>query len=190
MRTRAHKYNSLGSALVNIAQNDERFYSFPRNQRVYNTLFQTIKRNEFPITVRIKWDNIIIGDTKRVKEITKGEAEYKCNTRMMISALRDMCKILDKWSEGFWDSLLECISAPETYSRPEKITHKEPREETFTIGKMRIYNLSAEGITKMLEKYGNAARFVPTDAEIDNMVVPGFLPDFNGSCTIDAIDAE
>jgi hypothetical protein len=183
MKARRANNDSIGNALVNLMQTGERFYSFPANRRTYQTIEQSIRRNGLPISVKSMKTCLVIGDTETVKTLPKETAVLKSNTRLLNSALLDLVNILESWEP--FHGIESCMGAPETYQRKPKITHLPWKDETYTIGPMKIYGLTAERIAETLEKYGNRARWIPTDSEIDLMTVPGFLPGFDGSCNID-----
>jgi len=95
---------------------------------------------------------------------------------------------LDSWNIGIYDGIAQCMGAPETYQRKPKIKHLPWRENTFADGPMKIYGLTQERIAETLEKYGKRARFIPTDAEVDFMTVPGYDALYDGNPNIDPVE--
>lgn len=172
MRHTAHDKGSIGALLVQWANSPN--VDTPSllvrtcDRPTYEAIRRAISRDHLPVAVKSLGGRIAIGTPEAVGSMNKRRASHIEALQRESEALQSLACLVSAMDP--YADISEGFGAPESYSRLPKTTPREWRNRQPETTTLRIYNRPLESIP---EQWKHRARWIPTEAELDNLQVPG-----------------
>ena len=172
MRHTSHDTGSIGALLVQWANSPEAdnpsLIVRTCDRPTYEAIRRAIRRDDLPIAVKSLGGRIAIGTPTAVDSMTKRRASHIEALQSEFEVLQSLACLVSAMDP--YADMSEGFGAPESYSRLPKPTPRKWRNQQPETTTLRIYNRPLETLP---EQWKRCARWVPTDAELDNLQVPG-----------------